>query len=244
MNSSDTKRVCVAICNYNHSKYLAQSIKSITEQTYSNLDIVVVDDASSDAQVVEDIVSSFGDKRIRFIQLPQNRGKWNALNTAFSSTDAALCTSHDADDFSLPWRIAAQVEVLMSTKTLHNLCGFVSCLSDDDMLTAQVQMQQPNELQFLSGDKIFGAVMHGYNTPGINHYYTGTFETHGASALFYRRVWDLGFRFLPPSQNLRVLMSEDSDFNFRVTTGLRSTSLLQEKPYLYRRNTSTNKEEM
>lgn len=244
MNEQQGPKVCVAICNYNHSKYLNQSIQSIVSQTYDNLDIVVVDDGSDDLSAVKEIVNNQYDDRVRFISIEKNTGKWNALNAAFSTTDAHVCTSHDADDVSLPWRIQTQLSVMLETKTIHNLCGFVSCWSESDLEAQRQKLESaPESCKMTSGDSIPNLVLAGFNTPGINHFYTGDFETAGVSAMFHKRAWDLGFRFLPANQNLRVLMSEDSDFNFRITTSLRSTSILLETPYLYRRNTSTNKEE-
>lgn len=243
MNNDSSAKVCVAICNYNHSKFLHQSISSIVKQTYKNLDIVIVDDGSDDASDVKNIVHSFSDERVRYIQLGKNTGKWNALNIAFASTDAVICTSHDADDVSLHWRISAQVNALLETKTLHNLCGFTSCWSDKELDDLYATSQEPLELKIAAGEDVVKTVLYGFDTPGINHYFTGNFETAGVSSMFYKRIWQLGFRFLPPGQNLRTLLSEDSDFNLRVTTALRATSLLLETPYLYRRNTSTNKEE-
>ena len=61
--------------------------------------------------------------------------------------------------------------------------------------------------------------------------------------MFPKVIWDVGLRYNPPNSGLRILSSEDSDFNCRATLLLRSTSILLETPYLYRRNTSTNKEE-
>jgi len=52
----------------------------------------------------------------------------------------------------------------------------------------------------------------------------------------------MGMRFNPPKMGLRVLNSEDSDFNFRVTMAFQKTSVLMEKLYCYRRDTSTNNE--
>lgn len=96
----------------------------------------------------------------------------------------------------------------------------------------------------MAGEEVANVVLRGYETPGINHYFTGNFETAGVSSMFLKKIWDIGFRFNPPKMGIRTLLSEDSDFNFRVTAGLRSTSILLEKPYLYRRNTSTNREEI
>lgn len=243
MNSIEDVKICVAICNYNHSRYLKESIQSIVDQTHKNLDIAVIDDGSIDQGNVKDLVKSFNDERIRLILLPTNKGKWNALNTAFLGTDAVICTSHDADDVSLPWRLKAQINCMIETKTVHNLCGFISCWSDQEVIDYATKIELPSEMKVASGDAVTKSVLQGFDTPGINHYFTGNFETAGVSSMFYKRIWDLGIRFLPPGKNVRVLMSEDSDFNFRLTTSHRSTSLLLETPYLYRRNTSTNKEE-
>lgn len=235
-----TPKVCVAICNYNHEKYLEESIRSIISQDYENLDIVVVDDGSLVS--AEEIFTSFGDSRLRYKRFETNRGKWNALNYAFSTTDAQVCTSHDADDVSLSWRISSQLRTMIATKTVHNLCGFLHCWSEDEVRSGYNTVR-PESLKCIEKEEVFRMVSTGHQTPGCNHYYTGNFETAGVSSMFSKWVWDMGFRFNPPGMGLRVLLSEDSDFNCRVTLGLRSTSVLAETPYLYRRNTSTNREE-
>jgi glycosyltransferase involved in cell wall biosynthesis len=235
-------KVCVAICNYNHQKYLADSIKSIVEQDHEDLDIVVVDDGSLSQPEVTEIVKGISDSRVRYIPLSENRGKWHALNTAFSSTSASICTSHDADDISLPWRISAQVATLIETQTAHNLCGFVHCFNEDDV-KANLLNSKPDSLRVLTKEEVFRLVAGGYQTKGINHYFTGDFETAGVSSMFLKWVWDIGMRYNPPGLGMRIRHSEDSDFNTRLTLSMRSTSILAEKPYLYRRNTSTNKEE-
>lgn len=236
-------KICVVICNYNHNKYLKESIQSIVDQTYENLDIVVVDDGSKDQEEVVKIISYFDtDGRVRLIKQKENYGKWYALNTAISSTAAEFITSHDADDISLEWRIESQINTLQQTKTVHNLCGFISCWTEEEVEKNKA-IVKPENIKIASGEDITRMVIAGFDTPGINHYFTGNFETAGVSSMFHKRIWDLGCRFQPPGKNLRVLMSEDSDFNFRVTSFFRSTSLLLEQPYLYRRNTSTNKEE-
>ena len=79
---------------------------------------------------------------------------------------------------------------------------------------------------------------------GIGVCLVGKYQTTGASAMFDREIWLQGIRFNPPEQDLRVLVSEDSDFNFRCTALLGKTSVVNLPLYLYRRNTSTNQEKM
>jgi len=234
-------KVCVAICNYNHEKYLEESIRSIINQDYEDLDIVVVDDFSDNRSTTRKIVDSFNDNRVRFLQVERNTGKWNSLNLAFSTTKAQICTSHDADDVSLPWRISSQLITMRETGTVHNLCGFLHCWNEEDVEKGY-NIQKPETMKYVGKEEVLNAVSLGYQTQGINHYFTGAFETAGVSSMFAKWIWDIGFRFNPPAIGTRILHSEDSDFNCRVTLSLRATSVLAETPYLYRRNTSTNKE--
>ena len=238
------QKILVTICNYNHSKYLAQSIESIQNQTYENLDICVVDDGSDDLDTVLDIVNSKSksDKRVRFINLEKNYGKWHALNRSIESTSAKICTSHDADDVSLKQRIELQHRILVETRTVHNLCGFIHCWNEEDVQKNVNKHILKNSLNVIDAKSCNELVLAGWQHPSINHYYTGEVETAGVSAMFYKSVFDFGIRFHPPSIGIRTLLSEDSDFNFRVTALLSNTSILAEKLYLYRRNTSTNQE--
>jgi len=235
-------KICVAICNYNHEKYLQESIQSIISQDYENLDIVVIDDGSKNKKEVRNIVNQYSGARLRFIDLKENTGKWNCLNIAFSTTSAEICTSHDADDISLPWRISSQLAVMKETNTVHNLCGFKHCWNEKDVFEG-LTLNKPEFLRRIDSKEVFSAVAFGFQKPEINHYFTGNFETAGVSAMFLKQIWNIGFRFNPPGAGIRILHSEDSDFNSRLTLSLRSTSVLAESAYLYRRNTSTNKEE-
>jgi hypothetical protein len=127
------------------------------------------------------------------------------------------------------------------TSAVHNLCGFYHCWDEDDISVHRLERNE-SDLAIMTPEEVFEQAYAGFNHPNINHYCTGDFETAGASAMFYRGVWSLGIRFNPPGMGLRVLNSEDSDFNFRVTMAFQKTSVLMEKLYCYRRNTSTNNE--
>ena len=243
--TQNNPKILVTICNYNHSKYLEQSIKSIQAQTYSNLDICVVDDGSSDIDKVIDIVETLKseDKRIRFINLKKNYGKWFSLNAAIETSDAFICTSHDADDISLKDRIDMQLFAMNKTNTVHNLCGFHHCWKEEDIEEHINDLIDTQNVRVVGPEPVKKMVFEGFKHPRINHYFTGNFETAGVSAMFLRELWSAGLRFNPPGIGLRVLLSEDSDFNFRCTMLTSSTSILAEKPYLYRRNTGTNQEQ-
>lgn len=242
MIDNDSK-ILVSICNYNHLDYLKESIESIQNQTHSNLDICIVDDNSIDQKEVVSLVEGLrkSDDRIRLIKNDKNIGKWFCLNESIRTTDATICTSHDADDVSLNDRLQRQLMTMQLTKTFHNLCGFHHCWNEEEIYNiVNVHKSSSDSAKVMYGEDLNKMVTAGFSHPGINHYYTGAFETCGASAMFHKSIWDIGVRFNPPNANLRVTFGEDSDFNTRVTLLFKNTSILMEKLYCYRRGTTTN----
>lgn len=93
--SGGKSRVSVCIPSYNASKFIGETIKSVLDSTYSNLEVIVNDDASTDN--TRGIVESFDDERIRFFQNERNQGvpkNWNrALGNA--SGDYVGLLNHD-----------------------------------------------------------------------------------------------------------------------------------------------------
>jgi len=238
---SNTPSVSVIVPCYNHGKYLVQSVESILSQTWKNLSVTIVNDGSID-ETHEVATKLSRNERVEYISLDKNMGKWHALNVGIESCSGDYVTSQDADDVSLLDRIERQIACLAATKTFHNLCGFYHCWTESDVADHKDD-RVDGELHAISHDNVQKLVLEGFAHPNINHYFTGEFETAGVSAIFDKRIWTTGLRFNPPGIGLRILHSEDSDFNFRATALLGSTSVLAEKLYCYRRGTSTNCED-
>ena len=235
----------VVIPCYNHGKYLRESVESILRQTHQNFRIIIVNDGSSDDtnQVSKALVDA--DDRIGRITFSGNGGKWNAMNQAIKVLGAqcTFITTQDADDVSTPDRLERQLQCIIETNTTHNLCGYYNCENEDDINIHYLKRRE-GDLPIMQADEVMKHVLAGIETSGINHYHTGEFKTAGATAMFHRNIWLLGVRFNPPGVGLRVLNSEDSDFNFRVTVTAARTSILLERLYCYRRGTTTNTEEL
>ncbi len=99
---------------YNGEEYLAAAIDSILAQTYSNFELVVVDDGSEDGSAEVVRAHALRDGRIRFFQLEQNRGEAAARGHGVSKADGEFVTFLDSDDLSLPERLQKQVEFLQA----------------------------------------------------------------------------------------------------------------------------------
>jgi glycosyltransferase involved in cell wall biosynthesis len=112
MNASktieSTPLVSIVINNYNYDRFLAEAIDSALGQTYSPVEVVVVDDGSVDHS--HEIISGYGDRIISVLQ--QNAGQASAFNTGIENSRGELVFFLDADDVFLPTKIAEMVELL------------------------------------------------------------------------------------------------------------------------------------
>lgn len=98
----------VCLC-YNHELFVAEAIHSVLNQTYPNIQLIVVDDCSTDGsvQVIREIVDN--KPSIDFIHLKQNLGNCKAFNQAFEKVKGEYVIDFAADDVMLPNRIEKQV---------------------------------------------------------------------------------------------------------------------------------------
>lgn len=112
--------VSVLMPVYNAEKYIAGAIQSILDQTYSNIEILVTDDCSSDDS--GKIIDQFTDSRIRKFKNPTNRGYLKTCNNLFEIASGEFFAFQDADDWSDPTRIESTMEKLLDDSSL-GLCG-------------------------------------------------------------------------------------------------------------------------
>lgn len=101
--------VSIIVSCYNGEKYIADTINSLLKQTYANIEIVIVNDGSTDNS--EKVIHEFTDTRIKYYK-QQNRGQCAALNLGFSKSTGKYIKFYDADDILEPNVIQGQVDSL------------------------------------------------------------------------------------------------------------------------------------
>lgn len=106
--------VSVLLAVYNDERFLAEAIESILTQTYTDFELIVIDDGSVDgtAEIIREYAGR--DERIRFFQLAENRGQSAALNRGLAEARGDYVAKMDSDDISLPRRLEIQVDFLQS----------------------------------------------------------------------------------------------------------------------------------
>lgn len=146
IGSNDPFLVTVIVPMYNSESTISMSLQSLVNQTYHSLEIIVVNDASTDKS--KEQVEKFVEKHnnVRLINLKENSGCYVARNTGIKAAKGNYIGFHDADDVSLPMRIEKQVKILMENNVLLCGCNF-SRLQEEfnlDNVLEQIKIQQKN----------------------------------------------------------------------------------------------------
>ncbi len=101
--------VSVILPTYNRAHIIRGPLESVLNQTYSNLEIIIVDDGSTDETY--ELISSYTDSRICYIRQGTNNGVSSARNAGISRATGEYIAFQDSDDIWHPEKIAKQIEV-------------------------------------------------------------------------------------------------------------------------------------
>lgn len=113
MKNHEEPLISVTICTYNGERYLSQTIESVLNQTHSNLELIIVDDGSTDKTV--DIVKNYQkkDRRIKFFMQP-HQGFAASRNKALQESCGDWIAIIDHDDLCYPSRLEKQLSLSRS----------------------------------------------------------------------------------------------------------------------------------
>ncbi len=106
--------VSVVIAAYNASRFIKDAIDSVLNQTYSNLEIIVVEDGSVDNTLA--VLQSFSDVRIKLLLNNKNQGLIYSLNKGLQYAKGEYIARFDADDICRPNRIESQLSFFLSSQ--------------------------------------------------------------------------------------------------------------------------------
>jgi len=108
MNNQQTSLVSICIPVYNGASYIGKTIESVLDQSYQNLELVILDNASTDR--TREIVTQYKDSRIRYIVNSQNIGMTANWNKALEEAKGEYIKILPADDLVYPQCLEKQVE--------------------------------------------------------------------------------------------------------------------------------------
>lgn len=118
---SNSKKVSIIVTTYNSAEFIENCIDSLLNQTIDNIEVIVVDDASTDNTVK--ILKRY--PTIKIIELSENNGTYHARNIGIAHSSGEFITFQDSDDWSHPERVSIQLQhLLRNINTVVNFSNF------------------------------------------------------------------------------------------------------------------------
>ncbi|WP_010276889.1 glycosyltransferase family 2 protein [Paenibacillus senegalensis] len=128
---SSPPKISVIMPVYNSERVIATAIKSVIQQTWENIEIIVADDCSTDntVEVVKRLMQY--DHRIKLVQSKINQGAYTVRNKALQIATGSFVTCHDADDWSHPLKLEIQaVHLMENTSVMANISEAIRISED------------------------------------------------------------------------------------------------------------------
>ena len=135
-------KVAIIIPNYNKANYLSECVESATNQTYSNTEIIIIDDCSTDKSdtIIRKILKKY--PNVKYYKLPKNRGVSYARNFGANKTDADYLTFLDADDIYINRdKIKNEVSIISPKKIAYS--QWVPIKTTGEKIASQLYTKNP-----------------------------------------------------------------------------------------------------
>lgn len=133
-------KISVILTSYNHAKYIGATIESILNQTFSDFELIILDNISDDNSV--GVINSFSDKRIRFIQNPVNMGMVMSVNKGISLAQGEYVALISSDDIWLPEKLEMQVDYLEKQQNVGAVFTSVVVIDESGVVSTSVKNYQ------------------------------------------------------------------------------------------------------
>lgn len=121
--------VTVIIASYNHAPYIEECIRSVLEQSYPNIELLVIDDGSKDDSVQR--IKRLQEQHVFDFRVQQNQGLTTTLNQALARSCGEFIVPFGSDDIMLPERIARQVAHMIDKPEVGICAGNIELIDSD-----------------------------------------------------------------------------------------------------------------
>lgn len=211
------KLVSVIMTVYNAEKYLCEAIDSILQQTYRCLELIIVNDGSTDNSL--EIIAKYqkSDQRVHVISR-KNRGRAQSLNEAIECSRGEYLAIMDADDISVLTRIEKQVD-------------FLNCHRDVDFVGTKVKLlfgeEELDEYTIQQRKIVERTANQDYDRTDSFTAINDSYKTLHSSLMFKRSVINI-------LKGYREYICEDAEFLFRAIVAGMRFDRIDEELFQYR----------
>ncbi len=138
--------ISVIIPTYNRGRLILDSVKSVLNQTYKNIELIVVDDCSTDD--TEQILKSLNDSRLNYLRLEKNSGACSARNRGIEVASGEYLAFNDSDDLWLPEKLNCQLDFLNKSSADVVLCKMECRTPENEFIHNFPNIEYDKQLSF------------------------------------------------------------------------------------------------
>jgi len=223
--TSGLGKVSVIVPLYNAKKHIEKCIESILGQTYTDLEIIIINDGSTDGSgnIIEERYLS--DERVIYIE-QQNGGIAAARNRGIEASSGDFITFMDNDDVIKPEMHKHMVEVITETQADIAICDFNLTYDDGRKMQANYSKTK-NEVLDMQSD-------------GVHTYFAKCLINPRSNNYIWTRMYradiikKAGIRFE------KVMIGEDTLFNFKLLVHVKKITFVQQAFYSYLQHTKSS----
>lgn len=135
--------VSVIIPSYNREKTIVRAVNSVLNQSYKNLEVIVVDDCSSDNTA--SVLRVIADSRFRYIKLEKNSGACVARNTGVRLAKGNYIAFQDSDDYWHKDKIEKQLQYMKENNLDFCSCAFTRITKKTNIIVSGINIPNTNE---------------------------------------------------------------------------------------------------
>lgn len=139
--------VSVIIPTYNRGRLILDSVNSVLNQTYKNIELIVVDDCSTDD--TKEIIESINDFRIKYIKLEKNSGACVARNSGIERATGEFIAFNDSDDLWIPEKICRQLDFLNKNNADIVLCKMECRTPENKFIHNFPNIEKDKQISFI-----------------------------------------------------------------------------------------------
>lgn len=145
---------------YNCEEFLEESILSIIKQTYTNWELIIVDDGSEDK--TKEKLSQIQDKRVHVIHLKKHIGLTRAFTEGYKLAKGEFIIRNDGDDINAPTRLEIQQTYLRDNPNVGMVSCLISCFTRDQSLREDCIFIERIQNYYKSNEQIQNSVIRGF----------------------------------------------------------------------------------
>ena len=227
MNIDNRPLVSIIITSFNHEKYLDDCIQSVLNQTYNNLEIIIIDNKSTDNS--KDIISDYSQKneRIKFYPQDQNIYPSGSMNLGINLCKGEYISLFSGDDYCSLDKIEIQINYML-THNIKNLFSWVNVVDDNNTILYEHPFNDVFNKAFNNDDLELFLLTHG-NTlcAGSVLLHKSIFEKYGNFDNRFLQLQDYEM-WLRMISNEKLNVLNKKLFNYRVRNDNKNLSLNNE----------------